>query len=121
MAAFTTAVAAFNLICTGTFTSGKILEIGQPESAVKLVLRIDLDSNRWCFGDCRSTAVIKQVADTSIIFRMAKDDDGDDLFSVNRETGDFIDRTRNFAINWITMTRGNCEKAPFTGFPVRKF
>lgn len=121
MAAFTAAVAAFNLVCTGTFTSGKILEIDQSESAVKLVLRIDLGSNRWCSADCKSTAVIKEVLDTSIIFRMSKDDDGDDFFSVSRETGDFIDRTRNFAINWITMTRGNCEKAPFTGFPVRKF
>ncbi|WP_411341377.1 hypothetical protein V6U71_05925 [Sphingopyxis sp. J-6] len=115
------AIAAFNLICSGTSTAGAILDLDKPRSAVQLVLRIDLEKNRWCSGDCSTTSEIQDVRETKIIFRMSEDDQGDDLFYVDRETGDFLDRKRSFAINWIILAQGNCEKAAFTGFPARKF
>jgi hypothetical protein len=121
MTGLAAAVAAFNLICTGTTTSGELLDLGKPKTPVTVILRVDLGANRWCSGDCKSTAEIKEVRENSIIFRMGEDDNGDDFFYVNRETGELFDRTRSFTLKWITLTQGNCEKAPFTGFPVRKF
>jgi hypothetical protein len=115
------AALAFNLICTGTTTTGELMDFDKPKTPVTVVLRVDLEKNRWCSGDCKSTAAIKELRETSIIFRMGEDDNGDDFFYVNRETGELLDRTRSFALKWITLTQGQCEKAPFTGFPARKF
>ena len=115
------AAATFNLVCTGATTNGPMFDINAKGSPVRTVIRVDLDSGRWCSGDCATTSEINEIQETSIIFRAKEDERGDDFFAVNRESGKFIDRTRSFSINWSTLTIGTCEKAPFTGFPARRF
>jgi hypothetical protein len=116
------AIAAFNLVCTGTHTSGVILGQKTPDKPMQTVVRVDLDAKRWCSGDCESTSAISDVTATAIIFNHREDKYGDETFIVNRETGKFTDRTR---IWWpaerIDLTQGTCVKADFSGFPNRKF
>lgn len=113
--------AMFNLICTGSVVSGPILDLHKKESPVSIILRVDLAKGRWCSGDCETTAKIIDITENTIVFRMSEDDKRDDVFFVNRESGSFFDRTRSFELNWMQLAQGSCEKAEFTGMPVRKF
>jgi hypothetical protein len=117
-----TAIAAFNLVCTGTHTSGVILGQKTRDTPMQTVVRVDLDAKRWCSGDCENTSAIIEVTAIAIIFNQREDKYGDEAFFVNRETGKFTDRTR---IWWpaeqVDLTRGTCVKADFSGFPTRKF
>lgn len=114
-------VAAFNLICTGTISSGKLFDFTTPSTEVSLVLRVNLDAKRWCSGDCYKTAPIYETTATNIVFTHSEDKNGDKIFAVNRENGEFTDRTRSWLINWVSLTQGKCERSKFTGFPSQKF
>ena len=113
--------AAFNLICTGANTNGKMLDMSKKPSQVQTVLRVDLDNKRWCSGDCGSTAAIEEVTDTHIIFYRKDEKNFDDFMFVNRETGDYMQRYRSWLFDHVNLTQGACEKSEFTGFPKRKF
>lgn len=116
-----TTAAAFNLVCTGTRTDSKIFDPNADKNQVVVVLRVDLDTKRWCAGDCVSTSAIHEVRDNAIIFKNDESASGDDVFIVNRESGEFIDRKRVWAIKWATLVQGSCAKETFTGFPAQKF
>lgn len=117
--------ATFNLICTGTSTHGKLFDFKAAkanERPFKKELRVDLVRMRWCLGECTTTTPIVSVSDTKIVFE-AEDDGGfDTVHMVNRESGTYGYRMRDMNIGYLMMMEtGSCERAPFTGFPHRKF
>ena len=50
-------------------------------------------------------------------------DESDEGTVVNRENGQFLDRERYWLGNQMhyRMTQGSCQRAPFSGFPARRF
>jgi hypothetical protein len=113
------ASAAFNLVCTGNVVFGQDFKTLHP---FETVLRIDLQSNRWCKNDCISTAPFFSVTDTVIVFQ--DDNKGECCTSegVNRESGKYMLRIRPDTQSWALVTQiGSCVRAAFTGFPARKF
>jgi hypothetical protein len=117
--------AAFNLVCTGTQYIGETgLARRQPDGrySFRIIYRIDLESRRWCSNDCRSTAPLVRVTDTQITFEEQADEAGDAVTTVNRESGEFLDRRRAFGPGgFVSMQTGICARAPFTSFPARRF
>ena len=120
MTAALAAVAAFNLVCSGTTFIGDIKKENQ--SAYSETFRIDLDERRWCAGTCETTNQVFSVSTTEIILKLEQDKETgyESFISLNRENGSILDRNKiNYQL--IYMHTGKCERAPFTGFPARKF
>lgn len=119
------AVVAFNLLCSGTLTHGKLLSFKETEqNAVpfKTELRVDLAKMRWCEGACASTKPIVSVSETKIVFELEDDNGFDTIHYVNRESGTYGYRVRDMNQSYLLVMRtGSCERAPFTGLPTRKF
>ena len=118
--------ATFNLVCSGTaWHSSELLGPKENERTFEFVYRVDLASRRYCVGACTSTAPINKITDTQIIFDLEERAELDDtLRYVSRETGKYWDRERHFLPPkslLVDMAEGTCERAPFTGFPARKF
>jgi hypothetical protein len=126
-AAAVAAAAAFNLVCSGTIAAGSMSDLVNPQkkTPIEVVYRIDLHEGRYCTGDCASTLPIYRVTDAQIVFQFSEDKDAgtDSLEMVNRESGEYLSRSRFFGLTppAFIMTQGTCEKARFTGFPARKF
>lgn len=127
MTATTIAVAAaFNLICTGTTTFGK-LDLRPPDRTAQFseVFRVDLNQKRWCYRECSSTSPIVEITPTQIVFeREDRGEYNDTVTFVNRESGAFASRVRSGIIGsdvFVTLTQGTCTRAKFTGFPSLKF
>jgi len=114
------AVAAFNLVCSGTTHIGDVKK--EHQSAYAQTFRIDLDAQRWCWGKCETTEPIYSVSATEIMLKLAQDKAaGNETFiSLNRENGAVLDRTK-FNFQLFIMNTGKCEKAAFSGFPAKKF
>lgn len=114
---------AFNLVCSGTYTSDS-LALGHREEPYSFVYRFDLAANKWCDGECKAVHDIIRVQPTRIILA---DEDIDGLREsrsrheiIDRETGEhsiFVKiksrLTGMLLMKWI----GRCEKTPFSGFP----
>lgn len=121
------AAMAFNLVCTGTYYLGEMRGLGLPEDRqpFRAIIRVDLRSQRWCIDDCQTTSRLLRVSDTLIVFHASEDSAGDNVMTANRENGAFLDRMRlnaqGSASAFISMRTGTCERAPFTGFPQRRF
>lgn len=121
------AIAAFNLVCTGTSFWGETRPLQMPENRepFRAVIRVDLEAGRWCIDQCETTMPLRSVSNTEIVFRASEDSAGDTLMTANRESGEFLDRMRLIGAGstgmYITMRTGICERAPFTGFPQRRF
>lgn len=116
--------AAFNLVCTGTHTWGEMFKKPLVENRVQVTYRVDLDRGRWCSGKCETTAPLYGVTDTQIIFRLSEDKDAgaDSITRVSRESGEYFNRDRwLLGDGLVSMTIGACERAPFTGFPAKRF
>lgn len=117
------AVAAFNLVCTGTSRSGPFPggDLSQPGGEpFTITYRVDLEQGRYCAGECITTEAIAEVTDTEITFhRVPITDRGGSRILVNRETGRYvhIEVVKDDA----TVYQGDCQRAPFTGFPQRRF
>lgn len=113
--------AAFNLLCTGDertaeFQNGSI--VTKSRTKYTSAYRIDLDKRRWCAGDCTQTAAIIEISDSSISLVNTKEP-FETLLNLNRETGEMIYRLRIGDV--VTLRMGQCERAPFSGFPTPKF
>lgn len=119
--AFATDGAAFNLVCSGeNYMANGVF--GPKEHVVQstTIYRIDLDSGRWCSGTCETTKAVVTFSATEIILTAVESAPGfDQLTTINRESGDWLDRSR--ALPLILVTTGKCEKAAFSGFPTPKF
>ncbi|WP_313536473.1 hypothetical protein [Sphingomonas sp.] len=117
------AVAAFNLVCTGNSVSGRIddFKTFEAKSPFKREIRVDLERMRWCDDECTATRPIKSFTETGIVFDLKEEAGLETWHMVNRESGSYILRVRGSEINYVRMDTGSCERAPFTGFPTRKF
>jgi hypothetical protein len=116
--------ATFNLVCTGTDSTWTRQGLGMKDKTEKpfaITYRVDLGSKRFCSGDCTLTKALVEVAETTITFE--KDETpailADTVAMVQRETGRYIYRAR-FG-DFINLREATCERAPFSGFPTRKF
>ena len=116
------ALAAFNLICTGTLTSKSVdQEVTKPYS---IEYRVNLDEGLWCDGECK---VIKQIQEVQPTQLTLMDFRGFGVLGrqwttirVNRETGKHI-AVESFDQGSLTASLSNwdgtCERKEFTGFP----
>lgn len=125
------AAMAFNMQCAGR---AQVIQITGPfqskttsDQPFAETFRVDLETGRWCSGPCVKTFPLKGVTEHFITLDAHDSSEGetiiDDEMIVHRETGDYIARTRfgslfSMAVNY---TKAVCERAPFTGFPARKF
>lgn len=112
------AIAAFNLICTGTARTGPV-GLALPEAGGEpftITYRIDLASRTWCSDACDAPEPLAEVTDTEILLRDVHRPSGSHLIIVGRLLGIFADT----AIDGPTaiLRSGRCEQAPFTGFPI---
>ena len=110
------AVAVFNLICTVTMSSQT--EGGAPEiRRASIVLRVDLQSRRYCFDRCEQTFPIHAVTDGEITFQDETLEGGSvqRLRRVFRDSGLYVAMARVGGAG--TTASGHCDPAPFTGFP----
>lgn len=121
------AASSFNLNCQAT---EHIFSIGSEElfktinkEHVAVGFRVDLDARLWCTGECTATSRISSVDDSRIILRRQEDAAGDEVVSLNRRTGDLLERKRLFLEPGmlVTLVEGTCERSSFTGFPAKKF
>lgn len=118
------AAAAFNLICSGTTHSSKGFAENYPDAPFNEVYRVNLTSKRWCSRECTETQPIFEVTPERIVFEQDIRGDYDDTGRfVNRENGVYAYRDRRLIGSdiFLTWTRGSCKRAPFSGFPARKF
>lgn len=111
------AMAAFNLVCTGTMTS-------QPDTNVMrsaVTYRVDLRSRQFCFDRCSDRLKIARVTRSELV--LLDGSDGDELHlytSVNRRTLRWFSRSivgPELSSDVRTTETGSCRAAPFTGFP----
>ena len=107
------AAAAFNLVCSGTVTTWSPTQ-APSDQAWQDVFRIDLDSQRWCRGACDETRPIDQTLPTELVLAMRRPLEGVTL-KVNRESGRL---TEAFTLDeHHALTKAECARAPFGGFP----
>ncbi|HST36264.1 MAG TPA: hypothetical protein VLK25_06510 [Allosphingosinicella sp.] len=115
------AVVAFNLICTGTYTTERRHRrldhvVSQPRPFT-IVYRVDLTGARYCVDACTSIKPLAEVSESAIVFEdtsiLFGQDDGV-LILMDRRTGRYIGNS-----NFLDTVRhsGRCEQAPFGGFP----
>jgi hypothetical protein len=119
--AFTAAIAAsFNLACPVAFVQ-QIGDLPPSKANYSKVLRVDLQSSRWCDGECRETKPIYSVNDGELVLQSEAQPDINayDSITVNRESGAFSSHHR---INDVSYDEtGVCETRAFSGFPARRF
>jgi hypothetical protein len=123
--AIATASSAFNLICTGMDDrQDKAPALGghQPvpstNAPFREVYRVDLHQRRWCAGECRTTRGLYSVTPDTITFEFERTPPYSHAF-VSRETGKYV---RQAYFGTVESFRwGSCKRAPFTGFPMRRF
>lgn len=116
---------AFNLVCTGssvTTESGRLQLGPRPMS---IVYRIDLDANRFCSHSCESTRPIGSVTYGDIVLQDEIARVGGEVIyrKVSRESGSYygsLETKVGRKVKSVIMV-ATCERAPFSGFPVRKF
>lgn len=115
---------AFNLICSGTLSTTTAL--GSEKEPYTSTFRLDLDSRRWCEGDCRFVKELSGLSDTLITLEAKNADTPrtrDLLLNViARDTGiHTINAAAGTGAGAVVMKwSGVCEKAAFTGFPAVK-
>ena len=114
------AASAFNLVCSGAMVTS---DRSTPPAPTNFELRIDLNASRWCNGDCLETKPIDTVTDTVIGLEAYHLGPFFIITTVSRESGRYESKMEA-DINGervIIATNAQCELAPFTGFPQRKF
>ncbi|UZK70776.1 hypothetical protein OKW76_07070 [Sphingomonas sp. S1-29] len=118
------AALAFNLICSGTLTEGLMGK----ERPVSIEFRVDLKLKRYCAQACPETFDIAAFDDRMILF-VNSDNEGEKLIRyVNRESGKYY-AERTYRLRNATkptdpikdVSKLECKRAPFSGFPARKF
>lgn len=117
------AAMTFNLICAGTLTT-ETFHGGRQSEPYRYEYRIDLDRRKWCDGDCRTLHDIAEVQPTALVLEPPRDIDTLArrefyMGSINRETGRHSVLSTSGRRERILIMRweGQCERAPFSGFP----
>jgi hypothetical protein len=116
---------AFNLACTGSSVSVHGGRIHGELRPMSVVFRIDLDANRFCSDVCAETQPIASVTYGDIVLQDEIEKvSGEVIYrTVSRESGRYYAQRKTGVgrkLKRVVMV-GNCERAPFTGFPERKF
>jgi len=116
LAAALQAIAAFNLICSGTVRTGTLGQAlpeqgGEPFS---ITYRIDLEGRSWCSDACETTEPLAAVAGGQIVLRERHHPAGSSVVIFTPAERRFTD-TR-IEGDTATLRSGTCEPAPFTGF-----
>lgn len=121
------AAATFNLVCSGQSDTIGMSFSGSEK--YQKTYRVDLDTARWCEGNCAAVNDIARIEENRIVLKeRAEGDAPNDYYEINlinRLTGEHSHTVRNdeprqkFRVLW----KGQCEAAPFTGFSggVKKF
>lgn len=109
----------FNLNCAGDLTS--MGHGGNTVTAYSRVLRIDLASKRWCADECRTVDPIASVEPGRLLLKDRKTDTPREYWfereSVDRTTGEHSSAATDGPYgSYSRFRKGQCEKAPFTGF-----
>lgn len=119
----TTAILAFNLLCTGTQS---VIGVGVGDSGKPYAseYRIDLEAGKWCESDCKALHQLASVQPTQITLQDTSEGnaaagEGTVVNFINRETGvHYSLASSGKAYNRISIKwKGQCERKPFTGFP----
>lgn len=117
------AAATFNLVCTGTIESESFYG-GKKTEPYSYTYRLNLDSKKWCEQDCKVLHHIADVQPGVLVLSPRKDIDTatrKEFTSgeINRETGRQTILATSGRRDGILIMKweGQCEKAPFSGFP----
>lgn len=120
------ASAAFNLVCTGTITTDSLSKRGATEP-YKYTYRIDLDKKKFCEESC---VAIRDIYEVQPGFLKLSAPENVDTIDEKRFSDSTIDRQSGHQSTLMSSGRranilimkwdGECEKIPFTGFPVIK-
>lgn len=108
------AVAAFNLVCSSVVTLD-----GHEARQSQIIIRVDLNTNRFCVGQCLEVFPITSVSPTEVIFEQWERDRESFIRRVDRTSGRYY--SEHHVISRIAIASGVCERVPFTGFPQRQF
>lgn len=116
------AIAAFNLVCTGTLTSKSLQD--EDAKPYSITYRIDLDAGQWCDGECRTIKAIQEVHPKQLVLidRHSFGVLGRQWSNIrfDRETGKHT-ATESLGIGTeygsISTWQGQCDRADFGGFP----
>lgn len=113
---------SYDLVCTGTVQD----EVDGPKAPHEYGFRIDLNAGRWCWDHCDTTFALVEVAPERLVLGRADRIDRRGRYwlenEVNRQTG------RHELVSISTTPpaiyrhiEGQCEPAPFSGFPSPRF
>lgn len=121
MAPILAAAAAFNLVCSGTFSHQGYQNQGS--EPYNRTLRVDLDRKKYCEAECKALFDIASVQPTQITLKKEQiDTPRERRFvdeTIDRETGRHSGLStsgvgsRRLIMKW----EGKCERQAFTGFP----
>lgn len=108
----------FDLVCTGEMRSGSRLG-GFETSPYNERLRIDLQTNRWCAGECTTPKTIQSSSPAEIVLASENTPDMQQEFRVNRTTGSVQHTIVTGPIS--LRAYGQCTRADFSGMPTAAF
>jgi hypothetical protein len=119
----------FDLVCTGTTEQ---TTVGEPKrhEPFNATFHIDLEGKKWCTGGCGAIYDIYSVQPATIelkepkhverpTFPLSLAGDEIDTSFISRTTGEYhalfsTGQGRNILMR---VTKGSCERRPFSGFP----
>lgn len=108
----------FDLICKGVQKEG-LYKPKETEFVERL--RISLKSQNWCKSTCYYVNPIRQVSPDRLLLDDAQKGSTSNVEEVDRRTGVYTQSLMS-GIAGMSVRRGaNCELAPFSGFPKRRF
>ena len=116
-----TVASTFNLVCAGEVKSFGAGEAGS--EPFETIYRVDLDSGTWCEGECSEQKPLAKVTGTTLTLEDELTEGAtsrsERMSMVSRETGEFVSKSITLASygRLSLFYRGQCEVAPFTGFP----
>lgn len=113
--------ATFNLICSGNSVTTSAVPNSKAEiSKFRTIYRVDLDQRRYCQDECERTRSFSIVTNNELVFQYLDGPEGFFLdVTVSREDGGYSVTIQSPSSSGFKV--GTCTKAPFTGFPTRKF
>ena len=115
----------FNLVCSGTSSESHRDQRDDRVNPRVVAFRVDMTRQRWCMEDCQTLIPTAKVTDSFITFGDNVNHEKRVLTQVFRNTGamascvggKLMDAPGTYRIGFS----GNCKKAPFSGFPRRRF
>lgn len=114
------ALSAFNLTCVTEYIS---FDGGPPKKQdgnTGPTFRINLETRRYCGGDCSETKPIARVTPTELILEAQESGQIQESLEINRESGSYRSIIRaGSQPPFIAI--GTCRASAFTGFPAVKF